>query len=104
MPRHLRISLFWQRCNRRIEAWVAEQPDHTSLCSRFEDLCLKPDEEVSRICHFLGVEDVESVLRRLDGKIRRPSSMQRWKQQDRTAVQQVVEFLNGELRHYGYLQ
>lgn len=78
-----RASLrYWASVNSRArEACLAFGPKK-ALLVRFEDLCMSPEDEVSRIIEFIGLEVDESVRSRVAALPKLPPSSGRFKDHD----------------------
>jgi hypothetical protein len=81
--KHYGALAYWLKANQRAIAIGKEQFKSRFLLLQFEQLCLQPQQEISKLLDFLGINEISSAeLDKLAALPQLPSSYQRFKSQD----------------------
>ena len=100
LPEHLRKALFWKRCNEIAQTNVLAA-DRRYTAS-FEDLCSNPTESIVRILNFLNSPLDENKIQEAAKLVKTPESLGRWKNEKKSSILEVEEFLGTALTEQGY--
>jgi hypothetical protein len=96
-----RSILLWEKVNLRAADFGESQMLQSYLCVRFEDLCRRPLETVTRVADFLGAAiDVETIART---EITPPQTLGRWRECSRDVIAKLERAGQRGLRRFGYL-
>jgi hypothetical protein len=100
LPDHVRKAVFWSRYHAATDRQQVQLGDRI-LCSRLEDMCAAPRDEVTRVLGFLGADDPKTIARAVD-LVETPGSLGRWRQEPAEQVRQVEDAIAETLVQYGY--
>jgi hypothetical protein len=94
----------WAKANLSIANWGETHLRSRYLRIRFEDLCEKPDEEVSRILSFAGFENFknDAVHDIANEFVAPPGSLGRWRDLDAKIADALTHRGSDALSYFGY--
>jgi hypothetical protein len=99
-PLAVRSAAYWSVSNCEIRQTGVRLLGDNYLCLRFEDLCARPEETVSRLLTFCAApeQDVAAAAAR----VKPPSTIGRFREKDTVLVRRVSEIAADGLADFGY--
>ncbi len=101
-PRHIQAACSWKFQVDGFDRFRSGLPREKVLDLRFEDLCARPIETMSRVCEFLGVELSEDCKRYLEAEVD-ATKVSQYRENDPRLVREVEEKTRDTLERWGYL-
>lgn len=101
-PRHIQAAVSWKYQVDSFDRFKAGLPKDQVLDLRFEDLCLHPFEEISRVCEFLGVLMTDACRRYLETEIK-VGKVSQHRENDPALVVQVEDRIRDTLQRWRYV-
>ncbi len=96
-------ALQWRRCVQSATSQLSELPAGQVYSLRYEDLTLRPVEEMRKVLDFLGLQCTESRLSELTAEINH-RSVGRWRSKMEPQSHSTIQHLIGdELNRHGYV-
>ena len=92
----------WSLVNIAVSDWCENNLGSRYVCSRFEDLCSHPREEVSRLFGGLDLAADEAMIESASHLVRVPESLGRWRQMEADKRHTINAIGEDGLRRFGY--
>lgn len=96
-----KMACFWGRSNARAADYAAEHMAGRYLRMRWEDLCIDPRPHIEKL--FAFVNSKKEVTESVVAKVRKPSSLGRWRTFEESEQARVTRWARPWLTRFGYL-
>lgn len=102
LPHHLQAAISWEFQVKNFDYFCEAIPNNRKLSIRFEDICLKPFDEIERLCKFLNISFTDECERYLKEKIN-TKKISQYKENEASLISEVENKIGETLKKYRYI-
>lgn len=102
LPHHLQAALSWAWQVDNFDKFKQSLPADSVLDISFEELCLKPDQTIDKLCNFLKIEPTAKAKDYLKQNIK-PEKVDQFKENDPQQITEVESRIAETLKRYDYI-
>ncbi len=99
----IQAMAYWRRVNASAASFGEREMDQRYLRMRFEDLCSDSDQACLKLGRFLGVPELERLVKAGGREITPPATLDRWQNQSAEEVAELKRVGGDVLECFGYL-